>query len=128
MAESCIRDVRDNPRKKTGPMINTQHLLKATAAWVSIVYVVCFGGVALYPQIRELFMRYALHVEVDIGSIITPLTFIAGDFMEHRRDLGGMAIRCSIQQDKTIARAAIMEWLRCVASRSQCFIPLCRGA
>ncbi|MGI0526702.1 DUF5676 family membrane protein [Rhizobium giardinii] len=59
-------------------MINTQHLLKVTAAWASIVYVICFGGVVIYPQVRQLFMRYALHVEVDMGSVITPLTFVTG--------------------------------------------------
>jgi len=59
-------------------MINTQHLLKATAAWANIVYVICFGGVVIYPHVRQLFMRYALHVEVDMGSVITPSTFVTG--------------------------------------------------
>jgi hypothetical protein len=59
-------------------MINTQHLLKVTMAWISILYVVCFGGVSVFPQVRQLFMRYALHVEVDMGNIITPMTFVTG--------------------------------------------------
>lgn len=59
-------------------MINTQHALKVAAAWVSIVYLVCFGLVAFFPQARELFARYALHTDVDIGNVITPLTFVTG--------------------------------------------------
>ena len=59
-------------------MINTQHLLKVTMVWISILYVVCFGGVAVFPQVRRLFMRYALHVEVDMGNIVTPVTFVTG--------------------------------------------------
>lgn len=61
-------------------MINTQHLLKVAVAWASIVYVVCFGGVALYPAIRTLFVRYALHMDfnVDVMNVITPLTFATG--------------------------------------------------
>jgi hypothetical protein len=61
-------------------MIDTTHLLKVTAAWVSIVYVVCFGGVALAPGIREWFMQYALHAtNVGIGeNVMTLSTFIAG--------------------------------------------------
>ena len=59
-------------------MIDTPHLLKVTAVWISILYLVCFGGVALFPQFRQLFARYALHTEVDIGNVITPLTFVTG--------------------------------------------------
>ena len=60
-------------------MINTKHLLKATGAWTSIVYIVCFAGVALFPTSREIFMRYALHSDVALGqSIITITTFISG--------------------------------------------------
>ncbi|OGY43705.1 MAG: hypothetical protein A3B89_02915 [Candidatus Buchananbacteria bacterium RIFCSPHIGHO2_02_FULL_40_13] len=60
-------------------MINIKHLLKVTAAWTSIVYVVCFAGVALFPATRELFMRYALHSDIALGrNIITLATFIAG--------------------------------------------------
>ena len=60
-------------------MINTQHLPKVTMAWISILYVVCFGAVAIYPQIRTLFMKYALHVELDLsGNIMTPWTFVTG--------------------------------------------------
>lgn len=45
-------------------MINTNHLLKVASAWISIVYTVCYAGVALYPQSRELFMRYSLHSDI----------------------------------------------------------------
>ena len=61
-------------------MINTQRLCKVTAAWISIVYAVCFGGVALVPGVREWFMRYALHAaNMSIGeNVITLTTFITG--------------------------------------------------
>lgn len=60
-------------------MINTKHLLKVTAAWVSIVYAVCFAGVALFPNIRPTFMQYALHTTVDVGeNVITLTTFVSG--------------------------------------------------
>ena len=60
-------------------MINTRHLLKVTAAWISIVYVVCFGGVALVPGIREWFMRYALHTNINLGeNVMTFTTFLTG--------------------------------------------------
>lgn len=61
-------------------MIDTIHLLKVTAAWISVVYVVCFGGVALVPGIREWFMQYALHsANVGIGeNVMTFGTFVAG--------------------------------------------------
>ena len=49
-------------------MINTKHLLKVTSAWVSIVYAVCYAGVAIYPPIRDLFMQYALHMKTTIPS------------------------------------------------------------
>lgn len=61
-------------------MINTTRLLKVSAAWTSIVYIVCFGGVALVPGIREWFLQYALHsINVGIGeSAMTLGTFISG--------------------------------------------------
>lgn len=60
-------------------MINTKHLLKVTAFWISIVYVVCFAGVALFPGIREAFMLYALHTTVNVGeNVMTLTTFISG--------------------------------------------------
>lgn len=49
-------------------MINTKHLLKVASVWTSIVYVVCYGGVAIYPPIRILMMRYALHADVTMTS------------------------------------------------------------
>ncbi|MDO8470656.1 MAG: DUF5676 family membrane protein [bacterium] len=45
-------------------MIHTEHLLKVTAAWVSIVYVVCFAVVGFLPGARSGFMMYGLHMNV----------------------------------------------------------------
>lgn len=60
-------------------MINTKHLLKVTSAWISIVYVVCYVGVALFPGIRPGFVRYGLHMGIDMGqNILTIGTFISG--------------------------------------------------
>ena len=62
-------------------MINTNHLFKVSAAWVSIVYVVCFAGVALFPSIRQLFILYTLHMDVSsvsVQSVVTVGTFISG--------------------------------------------------
>ena len=49
-------------------MINIKHLLKVTSIWISIVYVICYAGVAIYPPIRQLFMRYSLHTDVSLAS------------------------------------------------------------
>lgn len=49
-------------------MINTKHLLKVTSAWVSIVYVICYAGVAIYPPVRSLFMKYSLHADASFQS------------------------------------------------------------
>lgn len=49
-------------------MIDTKRLLKVTSAWISIVYAVCYAGVAIYAPIRPLFMRYALHADVAMQS------------------------------------------------------------
>ncbi|MEZ0061782.1 galactitol-specific phosphotransferase system IIC component [Bradyrhizobium elkanii] len=60
-------------------MLNTRHLIKVGMAWISIVYVVCFAAVAVYPQIRTLAMKYGLHVDIDLGTAVTtPLTFVTG--------------------------------------------------
>ena len=60
-------------------MINTTHLLKVTAAWISVVYAVCFLGVALFPGIREAFMYYGLHTTATVGeNVMTFTTFISG--------------------------------------------------
>ena len=61
-------------------MNNISHLLKVTAAWTSIVYAVCFGGVALFPGIREGFVMYALHAtNVGLGENVMSLTtFVMG--------------------------------------------------
>ena len=53
--------------------------MKVTTAWTSIVYIVCFGGVALFPAVRPLFMRYALHTATSFGeNIMTFASFISG--------------------------------------------------
>jgi hypothetical protein len=49
-------------------MINTKHLLKVVSVWISVVYTICYAGVALYPQSRILFMRYSLHADVPFTS------------------------------------------------------------
>ena len=60
-------------------MNNTSHLLKVTAVWVSVVYIVCYVGVWLYPPIRDLFLSAALHASVPVTSgPFTPGTFISG--------------------------------------------------
>ena len=60
-------------------MTDTKQVYKVVSLWISIVYVVCFGGVALFPEIRAWFMEYALHNRVDIGAnVMTVTTFITG--------------------------------------------------
>lgn len=49
-------------------MINTKHLLKVIMAWVSIVYVICYAGVAIYPPLRSLFVKYSLHADMNFQS------------------------------------------------------------
>lgn len=49
-------------------MINIKHLLKVFSAWTSIVYTICYFGVAIYPPIRILTAKYALHTDVAITS------------------------------------------------------------
>lgn len=60
-------------------MINMKHLLKVTVAWISIVYIVCFVGVALFPGIRSATMYYAFHTTTDFGeNVMTLTTFVSG--------------------------------------------------
>ncbi|MBI3952370.1 MAG: hypothetical protein HY336_00235 [Candidatus Doudnabacteria bacterium] len=60
-------------------MINTNRVLKVTAAWISIVYAVCFLGVALLPGMRPGFMRYGLHMMDNFGpNVINFGTFVSG--------------------------------------------------
>lgn len=60
-------------------MIKTNHLLKVTVAWISIVYIICYAGVALFPGVRPGFMRYGLHMRFDVGQdVLTLGTFISG--------------------------------------------------
>jgi predicted anti-sigma-YlaC factor YlaD len=61
-------------------MLNIKHLLKVSAAWISVVYAVCFLGVAFWPGVRQGFMMYGLHVKgLDMGQdVLTLGTFISG--------------------------------------------------
>lgn len=59
--------------------MDTKHLIEVASAWISIVYVICFAGVALFPGIRPLFMQYGLHMGIDMGqNILTLGTFLSG--------------------------------------------------
>jgi len=57
-----------------------QKLLKVTMTWTSIVYVICFTGVAMFGGIRPGFMRYALHMNYEdtYQNMLTFGTFISG--------------------------------------------------
>lgn len=60
-------------------MINTSHLIKVGVAWMSIAYAICFAGVALFPSLRSVFMKYALHAEASFGqSYLNVTSFITG--------------------------------------------------
>lgn len=60
-------------------MISIKHLLKVAAAWISIVYVICYAGVAMFPGMRPGFMQYGLHMGIDMGrNILTFGTFLSG--------------------------------------------------
>lgn len=60
-------------------MIDARHVIKVSMAWSTIVYLVCFGAVAIYPQVRTLFAEYALHIDLNLGeNVMTPWTFVAG--------------------------------------------------
>lgn len=60
-------------------MINLNHSLKVAMAWISIVYVICYAGVALLPGTRPGFMRYGLHMTDNFGpNVLTAGTFISG--------------------------------------------------
>jgi hypothetical protein len=61
-------------------MINIKHLLRVAGAWISVVYVVCFVGVAALPGIRPGFMMYGLHMGgFEMGrNVLTLGTFISG--------------------------------------------------
>ena len=54
-------------------------MLKAASAWISVIYIICFVGVTWFPGIRPGFMRYGLHMGIDMGrDILTIETFISG--------------------------------------------------
>ena len=46
---------------------------------MSIIYVICYAGVAMVPGMRPGFMRYGLHMGIDYGrNILTLGTFFSG--------------------------------------------------
>ena len=49
-------------------MINIKHLLKVSSVWISIIYTICYTGVAVYPPVRGMFMKYSLHATVGLSS------------------------------------------------------------
>jgi len=49
-------------------MINIKHLLKVTSVWISIVYVICYAGVAIWSPVRMMTMRYTMHADVNFTS------------------------------------------------------------
>lgn len=57
-----------NDKEGGDTMINTKHLVKVMMAWISIVYVVCYFGVAMMPSSRMWYMRYALHADSPFTS------------------------------------------------------------
>lgn len=60
-------------------MISSKHLIKTSLAWVNIVYIICFVGVALFPESRIQFVRYAIHADIPLGkNVITIGSFISG--------------------------------------------------
>lgn len=60
-------------------MINTTHLQKVAVAWTSIVWTICFVGVALFQDIRAAFALYALHLNASLGeNVMTLTTFLSG--------------------------------------------------
>lgn len=60
-------------------MINTMRAMKIASTWTAVVYAVCYGGVALFPGIRDAFMQYALHTRVSgVEDVLTLTTFVTG--------------------------------------------------
>lgn len=60
-------------------MINTKHLLKVGAAWITVVYLVCFFGVLLIPSLRYNFPLYGLHMVAPMGNnVLNFTTFVSG--------------------------------------------------
>jgi hypothetical protein len=68
--------------------------LKVAMLWTTIVYIVCFGGVALVPGIRPWFMHYASHTNANIGDSVTTVGtfFCRTSHLEHGCGFGGMAV------------------------------------
>lgn len=48
--------------------MDIKHLLKVTAAWVSIVWTACFTLVGMMPGMRPTFMMYGWHTMMNFGG------------------------------------------------------------
>ncbi|OGE80555.1 MAG: hypothetical protein A2660_00125 [Candidatus Doudnabacteria bacterium RIFCSPHIGHO2_01_FULL_45_18] len=60
-------------------MINVNHLLKVNAAWISIVYVVCFAGAGMFSGMRPGLMMHGWHMSGYAGqNVLTFNTFLSG--------------------------------------------------
>lgn len=61
-------------------MNDIKRSLELGAAWITIAYIVCFVGVALFPSVRTLFVEDALHMEANFlgQNIITFRSFWTG--------------------------------------------------
>ena len=61
-------------------MIDTQRLQKVSMIWVSVVYVICYLAIALFPDLRSWFAENALHMESGLisQSVISAGTFVWG--------------------------------------------------
>ena len=76
-------------------MIDIKYVVKVACIWVTILYVICFVGIALFSPLRPLFMEYALHTRMDLGvSTISFVTFIAGLFFWNIITALGVALYC----------------------------------
>ncbi len=54
-------------------------MVKVSAAWVSIVWVVCFALVGAMPGLRPGFMMYGMHTSgINLVNVLTVGTFISG--------------------------------------------------
>lgn len=51
-------------------MIHTNRVLKATAAWISILWTFCFFVIGIAPGIRPTVMMYGWHSMMNVGENI----------------------------------------------------------
>lgn len=60
-------------------MLDTKYVIKIACIWVTILYVICFIGVAFFSPLRSFFMEYALHTSLDAGmNSVSFITFSSG--------------------------------------------------